>query len=572
MKWTQAFLKTLKEDPAEAEVISHKLMIRSGLIRKLGSGAYTYLPLGFKVLKKIEAIVREEMDSAGAEELLMPAIQPKELWDKTGRFEVLGDIIITFKDRHGKVALLGPTHEEIITDLVSREVRSYRDLPRTLYQIQTKFRDEPRPRFGVLRLKEFIMKDAYSFDIDVAGLNKSYKAMYDAYSRIFERCGLNYITVEADTGFMGGDVSHEFMVPSTSGEDIITTCPGCGYKASLTMAECLKSKDKTPKTKVEKVIKKVSTPGVSTVEKVSLFLKVKPDQLVKTLLYIADGKPLAVLVRGDHDLNETKLARHLKSQVLQMADDKAILELTGGAVGFSGPVGLKGLKIIADYEIEGMNNFITGANKTDTHLTNVNLTRDFKVNGWADLRYAAEGDMCPKCSKKKLNLEKTIEVGHTFKLGTKYSKSLSADFLDKDGKGKPCIMGCYGIGINRIIAAVIEQNNDKDGIIWPSSISPYRIVVIPINVLEKEQSSKALEIYKSLEEAGFEVLLDDRDERAGLKFKDADLIGIPLRLVVSGKHLAKGKIEAKLRSSKNPIFLDEKNIVKDVKKTLEKED
>lgn len=570
MRWTQAFIPTLKEDPAEAEVISHKLMIRAGLIRKLGSGAYTYLPLGFKVLKKVEDIIRQEMDNAGAQELLMPAIHPKELWEKTGRFNLLGEILITYKDRHGKIGLLGPTHEEVITDLVAREIRSYRDLPRTLYQIQTKFRDEPRPRFGVLRSKEFIMKDAYSFDIDVEGLGKSYKAMYDAYCRIFDRCGLKFIAVEADPGFMGGNVSHEFMVPSESGEDIVAICAGCGYKASLTMTECVKPEPTTYDLRAtsSNKLKEVKTPGVSTVEKVSEFLKVKPNQLVKTLIYKADDKPVAVLVRGDHNLNEAKLKRHLGCQVLEMADEKVIKDLTGGPLGFSGPVGLKGVRLIADFGVEGMSNFVTGANKRDTHLMNVNLDRDFKVTEWLDLRYALEGDLCPKCRKNKFKLKTTIEVGHTFKLGTKYSKDLNATFLDKDGKEKLCIMGCYGIGVNRIIAAAIEQNNDKDGIIWPRSISPYDAVVIPINVLEKDLKTASEKIYKSLQDEGFEVLLDDRDERAGIKFKDADLIGIPLRLVVSEKHIKNGQVEAKLRNSKTATLLNEKNLPEQVKKLL----
>jgi len=570
MKWSKALIPTLKEDPAEAEVISHKLMIRAGLIRKLGAGAYTYLPLGFRVLKKVEEIIREEMNGAGAEELLMPAIQPKELWDKTGRFELLGDIILTYKDRHGKIGLLGPTHEEVITDLVSKEIRSYRDLPKTLYQIQAKFRDEPRPRCGVLRSKEFIMKDAYSFDVDVAGLNKSYKSMYDAYCRIFERCGLDYMAVEADTGFMGGDLSHEFMVASDSGEDIVAICPSCGYKASLTMADCRKPETGNQKPEKPKAVKEMRTPGVSTVEKVSAFLKVKPQQLVKTLICKADGKPVAVLVRGDHNLNETKLKCYLDCKILEMADDKLIAELTGGPAGFSGPVGLKGVRIIADHTIGDMSNFVTGANKPDTHLINVNLNRDFKVKEWADLRYAADGDICPKCTKKKLDLKTTIEVGHTFKLGTKYSKALGANFLDSDGKERPCIMGCYGIGVNRIIAASIEQNNDRDGIIWPLSISPYEVVVIPIDALDESLRRSSEKIYASLSGAGVEVIMDDRDERAGIKFKDADLIGIPLRLVVGEKNLKKGKVEAKLRSSREVVLLDEKDAVEEVKKMLDK--
>jgi len=573
MKWSKAFIPTLKENPAEAEVISHKLMMRAGLIRKLGAGAYTYLPLGFKVLKKVENIIREEMNNAGAEELLMPAIHPKELWEKTGRFDMLGEILITYKDRHGKIGLLGPTHEEVITDLVAKEIRSYRDLPKTLYQIQTKFRDEPRPRFGILRSKEFIMKDAYSFDADIAGLGKSYKAMYEAYCRIFDRCGLNYIAVEADTGFMGGDISHEFMVPSESGEDIIAICPDCGYKASVIMAECLKPKGKesgSKQPKDMKAIKEVKTPGVSTVEKVSEFLKVKPNRLVKTLIYRTDEKPVAVLIKGDSDLNETKLKRYLKCKTMEMADEKLINDLTGGPLGFSGPVGLKGIRLVSDYSISSMSNFITGANKPDMHFVNVNLGRDFNIKEWADLRDITGEDLCPKCKKQKVELKTAIEVGHTFKLGTKYSSDLNAAFLDKDGREKFCIMGCYGVGVNRIIAAAIEQNNDKDGIIWPFSISPYEIIVLPINALDERLKASSEKIYESLQSAGYEVLLDDRDERAGIKFKDADLIGIPLRIIVGEKNLKQGKIEAKFRNSKKTLLLDEKDIITQVKKVLTK--
>jgi len=571
MRMTKAFIPTLKEDPAEAEVISHKLMIRAGLIRKLSAGVYTYLPLGLRVLKKVEGIVREEMNNAGALELLMPAIQPKELWEKTGRFELLGDILITYKDRHGKVCLLGPTHEEVITYLVSKEVSSYRDLPIILYQIQTKFRDEARPRFGVLRSKEFIMKDAYSFDRDLEGLNKSYKSMYDAYCRIFKRCGLNYIAVEADTGFMGGDVSHEFMIPSKSGEDIVAICPGCGYAASSVMADCIKeATSHKPQASDLKAVKEVNTPGASTVEKVSEFLKVKPHKLVKTLIYKADDKPVAVLISGAHNLNEIKLKRYLNCEILEMADDKLIKDATGGPLGFSGPVGLKGVRIISDYSVAGMNNFITGANKPDTHLVNVNLGRDFNLKEWADLRYIKEGDLCPKCKKQNVKLESTIEAGHTFKLGTKYSKNLSATFLDKDDKDKFCIMGCYGIGINRIIAASIEQNNDKDGIMWPLALAPYQVAILPLKMAHEESVKIAERLYDELLSQNIEVVLDDRQESAGVKFKDADLIGFPVKVIIGEKALAKGKIELKMRKDKNPQLISEKDALKNIKELLKK--
>jgi len=566
MRMTEAFIRTLKEDPAEAEVISHKLMIRAGLIRKLGAGAYTYLPLGFKVLKNVENIVREEMGRAGAQELLMPAIHPRELWERTGRYKLLGEILITYKDRHGRDLLFAPTHEEVITDLVAKEIRSYRDLPRTLYQIQTKFRDEPRPRFGVLRSKEFIMKDAYSFDADSEGLGKSYQAMYDAYCRIFDRCGLKYIAVEADSGFMGGDVSHEFMVPSKSGEDVIALCPDCGYSASREVMKCAEQNKTAPR--ASKDIKEANTPGVSSVEKVSELLKVDPGRLVKTLIYKADGKPVAVLIRGDRNINETKLKRYLDCDVLEMADERSIKEITGGPLGFSGPAGLKGVRIISDHSIKAMSDFVTGANKADTHLINVNLERDFKVDEWSDLRYIEDGDPCPKCDKGKVKLETTIEVGHTFKLGTKYSKDLSANFLDKAGKEKPCIMGCYGIGINRIIAAAIEQNHDKDGIIWPMAIAPYKVAILPLNAEHQESVKIAERIYEELLSLSIDVIFDDRQERAGVKFKDADLIGIPIQVVIGERALAKNKLELKTRRDMKAELLPEKDVIKTIQNLL----
>lgn len=566
MRMTNAFIPTLKEDPSDAEVISHKLMIRAGLIRKLGAGAYTYLPLGLKVLKKVENIIREEMNNAGALELLMPAIHPKELWDKTGRFALLGAILITYKDRHGKDYLLGPTHEEVITDLVAKEIRSYRNLPKILYQIQTKFRDEPRPRFGVLRSKEFIMKDAYSFDVDKEGLERSYKSMYEAYCRIFERCGLKYIAVEADPGFMGGDISHEFMVPSESGEDVIVVCSGCGYSASLVVAGCVKPEagNRKPKTAELKTIQEVKTPGVSSVEKVSEFLKVKPHQLLKTLIYKTDNKAVAVLIRGDHNLNEVKLKRYLACETLEMADEKLIMNVTNAPLGFSGPIGLKDVRIISDFSIDGMNNFVTGANKPDTHLINVNLDRDFRVNEWADLRYIGEGDLCPKCMKQKIKLETAIEVGHTFKLGTKYSKDLNAAFLGKDGQEKLCIMGCYGIGVNRIIASVIEQSHDNDGIIWPLSIAPYQVIILPLNMTQKESVDISERLYNELLSQHIEVMLDDRQESAGIKFKDADLVGIPIQLIMGEKALAKKKVELKIREDRKVELIPEKEAIQKI--------
>jgi len=566
MKWTQTLIPTLKETPQDAEAKSHILMVRAGLIRKITSGAYSYLPLGLRVLQKVENIVREEMNKAGALELLLPALQPPELWKKTGRYEALGEVLIKFIDRHKKEVLLGPTHEEIITSLAANEIRSYKQLPITLYQIQTKFRDEPRPRFGVLRSKEFIMKDAYSFDRDTDSLGESYKKMYEAYCNIFSRCGLNYIAVEADSGFMGGDASHEFMVLAPSGEDIIVFCESCKYAASREAAAIVKSQShKVTTSQVKNLkaeeLKEVHTPGVTTIEKVSALLKCSPESMVKTLIYKADEKAVAVLVRGDHEVNEAKLRRHLKAELLELADEKSILSATGGPIGFSGPVGLKGVRLVADYSVSGMSNFVTGANKKDSHIINVNLGRDFEVVEWADLRYITETDVCPKCGKP-ITVQLAIEVGHTFKLGTKYSKALGASYLDENGKEHPMIMGCYGIGVNRIAAAAIEQNNDENGIIWPANIAPFKVIVIPVNAASKEIMDYAFEIYKSLQDEKIDVLLDDRDERAGIKFKDADLIGVPFHVIISDRHITKKQFEIKIRKTGERIIGDKKDLLR----------
>ena len=549
MKWSQSFIPTLKEEPADAESISHKLMVRAGLIRKLAAGTYTYLPLGQRVLNKVINIVREEMDRAGAQEILMPAIHPAEIWEKTGRLALFGEIIYKFKDRTGKINVLGPTHEEVVINLVANEVRSYRQLPVNLYQIQTKFRDEIRPRFGVIRSKEFIMMDAYSFDIDLAGLDKSYQAMYDAYCRIFDRCGLKYTIVEAESGLMGGDVSHEFMTPSEMGEDLFVTCPKCNYGANLTMATANAPAQTQAVTPV-KPKEKVATPGKSSVEAVSKFLKVKSDQLVKTLICLADGKPIAVLIRGDHELNMLKLSRLVGTSNIVMADADTIQKVTGGPLGFSGPVGLKGIEIIADNAVLGMKNFVTGANETDMHLVNVNLERDFSFHKAADIRIVAEGDTCPKC-QHKLAIFHGIEIGHIFKLGTRYSQTVGANFLDEKGNLLPAIMGCYGIGINRIIAAFIENSSDKNGIIWTRTIAPYEVIITSIKPEDERIARISQMLYTQLMAKGVEVLWDDRDLSAGVKFKDADLVGIPIRITVGTNAIAKQVIDLKLRSDIN---------------------
>ena len=550
MRWSKTFIPTLKEVPAEAEIPSHRLMIRAGLIRKLASGAYTYLPLGYRALLKATAIVREEMDAAGAIEVHMPAIQPVELWEESGRFQDYGEDLMQLKDRHGRRMALGPTHEEVVTDLVRNHIQSYRQLPLTFYQIQTKFRDEIRPRFGVLRSREFLMKDAYSFDVDVDALNVSYDLMYRAYCRIFDRCGLDYVVVEAESGPIGGDVSHEFMVPTESGEDAIVRCEACGYAANLERAEvgataAPQSADAPDELEV------VDTPGATTIEHISRMLGCGPERMIKTLILMADESPLAVLVRGDHDLNEVKLKRFLGADAVTMADPDTIRRVTGAPVGFAGPVGLKA-RIVADQAVPAIANGVTGANDADKHLTGVNTPRDFQASEVGDLRFATDGDPCPRCGAR-LTLSHGIEVGHVFKLGTKYSDALGALYQDADGNGHPIVMGCYGIGVNRILAARIEDNYDKDGIVWSQALAPYDVEVLPLNMANAEVSAAAEKIYGDLQQAGLEALMDDRDARPGFKFKDADLIGLPHRVVVGDRTLAQGCAEIQVRADKTSV-------------------
>ncbi len=547
MRYSRYFLPTLKETPSEAEITSHKLMLRAGMIRKLSSGIYSYLPLGLKAIRKVENIIREEMNRAGAQELLLPMVQPAELWQESGRWEQYGKELLRFKDRHKRDFCLGPTHEEVITDLVRREVRSYRDLPLNLYQIQTKFRDEIRPRFGLMRGREFIMKDAYSFDADEKGAEKSYWQMYETYHRIFTRCGLNFRAVEADTGTIGGSFSHEFMVLADIGEDTIVFCQDCDYAANIEKAE-VKSTI-SPPAELPKPKEEVHTPGKHTVEEVTAFLGVPPQKLVKTIIYLADGKPVAVLVRGDHEVNEVKLGRLLSCNELELAPPEIIRTETGAEVGFAGPIGLN-IPIIADLALKGMANFVTGANKTDYHYVNVNLD-DFSVTQFADIRLIVPNDPCPRCGGR-LEFKKGIEVGHIFKLGTKYSKALKATYLDAQGKERYIVMGCYGIGVGRTVAAAIEQNHDKDGIIFPYPIAPYQIYLLPVDMNNSEIAKTAEELYVKLERH-WEVLYDDREERPGVKFKDADLIGIPIRVTL-GKHLKEGKVEIKVRKTGEVIL------------------
>ena len=575
MRWSRTFVPTLKETPSDAEIPSHRLMVKAGLVRPLGAGAYTYLPLGYRALRKAERIVREEMDRAGAVEVHMPALHPLALWIETGRAEVMGDVLFKIKDRRGRDMTLGPTHEEVITDLARSEIRSYRQMPITFYQIQTKFRDEERPRAGVLRTREFLMKDAYSFDADQAGLDASYQAMYDAYVRIYERCGLVATPVEADSGAMGGTGSAEFMVVTPSGEDSLALCRACGYSANTERGELPAVEETEPGTGKRK---RLDTPGVSTVEKVCKFLKTKPRKLVKTLVYsVSEGEGkaaevIAVLVRGDHEVNEAKLARLFPGRTVALAEDTVVEKATGAPVGFAGPVGLVDLggisEIIADHTVAAMANFVTGANEADAHFVGVNRVRDFEVSRYEDVRVVVEGDPCPKCGEA-LSVERGIEVGHVFKLGTKYSVSLGANFLGEDGKEHPIIMGCYGIGVNRILAAAIEQSHDENGIIWPRPIAPYEVAVLSLNAGSEEVARVAEEAYKALSEAGIDVIYDDRDVRAGVKFKDADLVGFPVRVAVGEKSLAKGGVELKRRDSKDFEVVPPGEVVAKVKALLD---
>jgi prolyl-tRNA synthetase len=547
VRWSQTLIPTMKETPEGAEIPSHVLMLRAGLVGQLMAGAYTYLPLGMRALRKAEAIVREEMDRAGAIELLMPALTPINLWQRTGRVEAFGNVLIQFQVRRQNRQVhmaLGPTHEEVVTDLVARHISSYRQLPITLYQIQTKFRNEERPRFGVLRTSEFLMKDAYSFDTSLEGLNKSYDKMYHAYCRIFDRCGLDYLAVEAESGPIGGDVSHEFMVLADNGEDTVMHCSACGYAANLERADI--GRREVPEAAASAAaLAKVDTPKAGSIEAVSKMLGCRSDQMIKTLIYSADDKTVAVLIRGDHDANEGKIRRALGAAKVELAAPEVIEKVTGAPVGFAGPVGLK-IPIWADYDVAAIDSAIVGANVADAHFTGAARGRDYHVDQFIDLRSAGDGDPCPRCDGR-LALRHAIEVGHVFKLGTRYSDALSARFLDEKEQLHPAIMGCYGIGVNRIIAALIETNHDDNGILWPMSLAPYEVVLVPLNVNQQDVMDVAHQLYHELTHAGVEVLMDDRDQRPGVKFKDADLIGIPLRVVIGGRSLKDGQLEIKWR-------------------------
>jgi len=574
MRFSKLFGKTLREAPAEAESASHQLLLRAGMIAQVAAGIYSYLPSGWRVLRKIENIIREEMDKAGGQELMLPVLQPFELWQQSGRYVSFGQTMFTLTDRKEHKLALGPTHEEVIADLVHRYVQSYRDLPLLVYQIQAKFRDEPRPRGGLLRVREFIMKDLYSFDVDEASLDESYRKMSQAYQNIYARCGLSTSIVEADSGAIGGKESHEFMVISETGEDEMVFCSHCGYSANVEKAQIAKAviAGEAKQSRSEGAAKQslpleeIATPEQKTIEEVADFLGVPQEQTLKAVFYITDGKLIFVVIRGDLEVNETKLRNTLKCTELRLATEDEVQQ-TGIVVGFASPIGIKGTKVIADDSITMGSNFITGANKQGYHFKNANYPRDFEVDITADIALAHHGDSCPKCSSN-LSSTRGIEVGHIFKLGTFISEKLGASFLDQTGAYRPAVMGCYGIGLGRLLAAIVEQNHDDKGIIWPLSVAPYQIYLCLLHLDSPEVASAAEKAYQELENAGIEVLFDDRDESPGVKFNDADLLGIPLRLTLSPRTLQNQSIEAKWRTEKETQLLPLENVSAKVNKLL----
>ena len=551
MLFSKIYVPTLKETPAEAEVVSHKLLLRAGMIRKLTSGIYTYMPLGLRAINKVANIVREEMNRAGAQEISMPMVQPADLWQESGRWDFYGKELLRLNDRHGRDYCLGPTHEEVVTDLIRGEVRSYRQLPINLYQIQTKFRDEIRPRFGLMRGREFIMKDAYSFDKDDEGVNVSYQSMYDAYTRIFTRLGLKFRAVSADSGAIGGSFSHEFMVLAKTGEDTLAVCSSCSYAANLEKAE---TKAGAPCTATCAPYELTATPAKHTVEEVAGFLGVATERIMKTLLFDVDGKSVAVLLRGDREVNDVKLKNLLGATNVELATPEQVKEWTGAPVGFAGPVGLTVDAIYADHEIAAATDFVCGANAADAHLIHVDPRRDITLSteaaptGYADLRSITLDDPCPACGAP-ITMPEGIEVGHVFKLGTKYSKAMNATFLDENGKEQVLIMGCYGIGVSRVVAACIEQNNDDHGMIFPPSLAPFEVTVLAMSTKDEKVMTMGREIHDWLESQGIDTLFDDRDERAGVKFNEADLLGSPMQIVIGGKGLERGVLEVKNRKT-----------------------
>ncbi|QHW34676.1 proline--tRNA ligase [Paenibacillus rhizovicinus] len=558
MRQQTAFIPTMREMPADAEAVSHQLLVKGGFIRQLSAGVYSFLPLGRRVLRNVERIVREEMERTGAQEVLLPAMQPADLWRESGRYDVYGPELVRLRDRGDREIVLGPTHEEVITQLVGQEISTYRKLPVTLFQIQTKFRDERRPRFGLLRCREFVMKDAYSFAADWESLDAAYRAMYDAYHRIFARCGLAFRAVEADAGAIGGEGgTHEFMAIAASGEDDVVTCSHCDYAANMekavgrgTNASLKASADKADAAESVPDAEKFHTPNLRSIEDLVAGLGIGGNELIKTLIYMADGSPVAVLVRGDRSLNETKVKNALNAVELELADSETVLEITGAATGFAGPVSLR-IPLLVDLEVAAMRSGVAGANETDFHVRHVVPGRDFTLEKAGDYRNAEEGEACPNCEAGSLRVIRGIEIGHVFKLGTKYSEKLNARFTDAAGVSHPFIMGCYGIGVTRLLSAVIEQRHDENGMLWPAELAPFQVHIIPVSHQDEAQMEAANELYEQLREGGIEALLDDRGERLGVKLKDADLIGIPIRIVI-GKGIAEGQVEWKERGSGEP--------------------
>lgn len=581
MKLTELFIPTLREAPKDADTISTKLMFRAGMIRKIASGLYDWLPLGLRVLKKVEQIVRDEMNAVAGQEVWLPHIQPKELWQETRRWQIYGKELLRLKDRKGSEFCFAPTAEEVMTDLVRRDVRSYRQLPLMLYQFGTKFRDEIRPRFGVMRAREFYMKDAYSFHADETDAENYYAKVFDAYSKIFSRCGLKFRPVEAETGSIGGSFSHEFMVLAETGEEEIVSC-SCGYAANVERAECPNSSELgSGSSESPKLLEEVATPNCWTVEDVAKMLNEPKEKFIKTMFYLADDVPVVALIRGDCELNESKLLRKLSAQAIEKMSEEDYARLADCAVGFAGPVGLKErcqksdarCQIIADDLLKGIVNGLSGANKKDAHVKNINLIRDYQPDQFADLRMVRAGDLCPRCAQKgtknALLFSRGIEVGHAFKLGTKYSVAMEARYLDESGNSHPFVMGCYGIGVSRIVAAAIEQNHDSDGIIWTKELAPFKAIIVPVNFDHPQTRAASEKISMELNQIGIETVLDDRPDRAGVKFKDADLIGIPVRITVSEKGLAKSDMEFKIRSEQKPEFVPVSKIVEKVKEYYE---
>ena len=548
MRVSQLFYQTLKEVPREAQIPSHQLMFRAGMIQQLAAGIYNYLPLAHRSIRKLETIIREELEKKGCQEVLLPYVQPSELWEESGRWGYYGPELLRFKDRKGGDFCLGPTHEEVITDMVRRNLKSYRQLPWNIFQIQTKFRDEVRPRFGLMRGREFIMKDGYSFDIDEQASKVTYKKMYDAYTAIFKRCGLKFRAVDAATGNIGGDMSHEFQVLAQSGEDLILSCDKCDYAANIEKAVTIR-KEGTPDSSLFRDMEKIHTPASRTIEEISEFLKRPVEDFIKSILYVVDEEPVLVCIRGDLDINEAKLQTLLSANSVELADDNTVLKITGASTGFAGPAGLKKkVKILADYSVTERENMVSGANEDDYHIINVNYGKDYEADQICDIAFAAAGNICPHCNGT-LEEHRGIEVGQVFYLGTKYSSAMKCTYLDKDGKDQLAVMGCYGIGVGRTVAAAIEQHHDEDGIIRPAALAPYEAIVLPLQMNKDDVIRTGEELYGQLKIAGVDAVLDDRDERAGFKFKDADLIGYPVQIIIGARSLENGEVEIKIRKT-----------------------